>query len=197
MAYLPPDELLAMGFHKLGRNVQVSTRAVFYEPHLIELGDQVRIDDFCVISGRVTLGRNVLITVFCNVAGGQAGVSIGDFSGLAYGCHVFAQSEDFSGRYLNNSTLPRDLRWETKKPVHIGRHCNVGTHCVIVPGVTLADGTAVYAQSLVTKSTQPWSIYFGVPARRIKDRRKDMLELEKHYLQQEEASVETASSIQG
>lgn len=185
MAYLTNDELLAMGFRKLGQNVQVSTRAAIYEPHLIELGDNVRIDDFCVVSGRVSLGRNVLITVFCNIAGGQAGVFIGDFSCLAYGCHVFSQNEDYSGRYLNNSTLPRDLRRETKKPVYIGRHCIVGTHCVIVPGVTLADGTSVYAQSLVTKPTQPWSIYFGSPARRIKTRRQDMLELEKQYLARE------------
>lgn len=189
MAYLTGEELSALGFRKLGKNVQVSTRAALYEPHLMEFGDNVRIDDFCVISGRVKLGRNVLITVFCNVAGGQAGVFIDDFSGLAYGCHVFSQSEDYSGRYLNNSTLPCDLRQETKKPVHIGRHCNVGTHCVIVPGVTLADGTSVYAQSLVTKSTQPWSIYFGVPARRIKARRRDMLQLEKQYLMREKETT--------
>ncbi|MCP5195857.1 MAG: acyltransferase [Gammaproteobacteria bacterium] len=185
MAYLKPDALAAIGLGKLGQNVLISTRAVFYDPHLIEIGDNTRIDDFCVISGRVVLGRNVLITVFCNVAGGQAGIFIDDFSGLAYGCHVFSQSEDFSGHYLNNSTIPVELRSETKKPIHIGRHCNVGTHCVIVPGVTLADGTAVYAQSLVTKSTQPWSIYFGVPAKRIKGRSKRMLDLEKRYVQDE------------
>lgn len=182
MPYLHEQELKALGIGKLGRNVRVSTRAVLYEPHLMEFGDHTRIDDFCVLSGRVILGRNVLITVFCNVAGGQAGISIGDFSGLAYGCHVLAQTEDFSGHFMNNSTIPVEYRSETKKPVQIGRHCNVGTNCVIMPGVALADGTAVYAMSLVTKSTQPWSIYFGIPAKRLKGRSQDMLMLEARYL---------------
>lgn len=183
MTYMNAEELNSLGIGTLGRNVHISTRAVLYEPHLMAFGDNTRIDDFCVLSGRITLGRNVLVTVFCNIAGGQAGVSIGDFSGLAYGCHVLSQSEDFSGHFMNNSTIPVEYRSETKKPVRIGNHCNVGTNCVILPGVTLADGTAVYAMSLVTKSTEPWSIYFGIPAKRLKGRSRDMLSLEKRYLQ--------------
>ena len=186
MAYLNQKDLNALGIAELGRDVKISDKASLYDPHLMKFGDNVRIDDFCVLSGRVTLGRNVLITVFCNVAGGQTGISIGNFSGLAYGCHVLAQSEDFTGHHLNNSTIPVQYRSETKKPVEIGRHCNVGTNCVIMPGVTLADGTAVYAMSLVTKSTQPWSIYFGIPAKRLKGRSRDMLELEQRYLSERE-----------
>lgn len=185
MPYLAPEEVADLGLAKVGRNVLISTRAVFYEPHAIEIGDNSRIDDFCVVSGRVTIGRNAMLTVFCNVAGGTTGVSIGDFSCLAYGCHVFAQSEDYQGHYLNNSTVPRKYRSETKKPVDIERHCIVGANSVIVPGVTLSEGTAVYAMSLVTKATQPWSIYCGVPARRLKDRSRDMLSLERDYLQSE------------
>lgn len=185
MAYLDGESLEALGIGKLGRNVRISTRAVLYEPHLMEFGDNVRIDDFCVLSGRVVLGRNVMITVFCNVAGGQVGISMGDFSGLAYGCHVLAQSEDFTGHFMNNSTIPVEFRSETKKPVTIGRHCNVGTNCVIMPGVTLADGTSVYAMSLVTKSTQPWSVYFGIPAKRLKNRSREMLKHEARYLASE------------
>lgn len=185
MAYLDQSEVAAMGFRKLGRNVRISSRAAIYDAHLIELGDHCRIDDFCVVSGLVTLGRNVMLTVHCNVAGGQTGVTIDDFSSLAYGCHVFAQSEDYAGNYLNNSTVPERYRSGTKKPVRIGRHCIVGTNTVIQPGVTLADGTAVYAMSLVTKSTEPWSIYLGNPARRIKSRNRGMLDLEQRYLEVE------------
>jgi acetyltransferase-like isoleucine patch superfamily enzyme len=124
----------------------------------------------------------VLLTVFCNVAGGRTGVAIGDFSALAYGCHVFAQSEDYSGRFLNNSTVPAEFRSEICRPVDIGRHCIVGANSVIVPGVALSEGTAVYAMSLVTRSTDSWSIYSGVPARRIKARRSELLDLEQRYL---------------
>ncbi|SMF71488.1 galactoside O-acetyltransferase [Tistlia consotensis] len=182
MAYLEPEALAALGLAKLGHNVRISSRAVLYDPHLIEIGDNTRIDDFCVVSGRVTLGRNVLLTVYCNVAGGRTGVVIDDFSTLAYGCQVFAQSEDYSGRFLSNSTVPLAFRRETCKPVHLARHCIVGANSVVVPGVTLSEGTAVYAMSLVTKTTLPWSIYFGVPARRLKARHRDLLDLEQSYL---------------
>ena len=182
MAYLDPEALAALGLAKLGSNVLISTRAVIYDPQLIEIGDNSRIDDFCMVSGRVVLGRNMMLTVFCNVAGGRTGVFIDDFSGLSYGCQIFAQTEDYGGRHLANSTVPAAFRLETCKPVHIGRHCIVGANSVIVPGVTLSEGTAVYAMSLVTKPTRPWSIYFGVPARRLKGRRRDLLELERRYL---------------
>jgi galactoside O-acetyltransferase len=46
----------------------------------------------------------------------------------------------------------------------------------------LAEGTSVGALSMVTKSTEEWSVYSGVPAKKIKDRRRDLLALEKEYL---------------
>jgi acetyltransferase-like isoleucine patch superfamily enzyme len=182
MAFLSADKLAQMKFKFLGRDVLISDKASIYNPEFIEIGDNSRIDDFCVLSGHIILGRNVHIAVFCNVAGGERGIVIDDFSGLAYGCQVFSQSDDYSGRSLTNPTIPDEFKLETKAAVQIGRHCIVGTSSIILPGVQLADGTSVGALSMVTKSTSPWSIYFGVPARRIRDRKKDLLELEQRYL---------------
>ncbi len=94
MAYLNRESLNTIGFKRLGKNVKISDKTSIYDPELIEIGDNVRIDDFCVISGKVTFGRNVHITVFCNLAGGTEGLVMEDFSTLAYGCHVFTQSSD-------------------------------------------------------------------------------------------------------
>lgn len=71
MAFRIQQELDAMGFKHLGRHVQISDKASIYNPDQIEIGDHSRIDDFCVFSGRATIGRNVHIAVFCNVAGGE------------------------------------------------------------------------------------------------------------------------------
>ncbi len=185
MAFLSAEQLKALGFKKLGINVKISDKASIYTPELIEIGDHSRIDDFCVISGRVVIGRNVHIAVFCNIAGGEPGVYMDDFSGLAYGCHVFTQSDDYSGGTLTNPTVPDRYKLETKKPVHLERHVIIGTCSVIVPGVTIAEGSSVGAMSLVTKSTETWSIYVGNPARRIKARKKDLLEKERLYLESE------------
>ncbi len=182
MAFLSNDALNQMGFKYLGNNVKISDRAAIHNAKDISIGHNSRIDDFCVIAGKVNIGNNVHIAVFCNIAGGTEGITFDDFSGLAYGCHVFSQSDDYSGRTLTNPTVPAQFKMETKKPVHIGRHCIVGTSSLIFPGVHLAEGCSVGAMSMVTKSTEEWMIYSGVPAKKLKPRRKELLELEQQYL---------------
>lgn len=181
MAFLTQTQLEQAGFRHVGKNVRLSDKAAIYQPELIELQDRCRIDDFCVISGRVTVGKNVHIAVFCNVAGGEKGIVMEDFSGLAYGVHVFTQSDDYSGKTLTNPTVPDIYKQETKLPIKIGRHSIVGTQSIIAPGANLAEGTAVGAFSLVMFPTEPWGVYVGIPAKRLKDRQKDLLELEEQY----------------
>lgn len=185
MSFYSRDALEQLGFKSLGTNVLLSDKASIYNHSEIEIGDNSRVDDFCIISGKVTIGRNVHIAAFCNVAGGKKGVVIEDFSGLAYGCQILSQSDDYSGKTLTNPTIPSRYKNEVKLPIHIGRHCIVGTSSVIFPGVTLGEGTSVGAMTMVTKDTLPWSIYFGIPAKRLKRRSRDLLELERAYLQDE------------
>jgi acetyltransferase-like isoleucine patch superfamily enzyme len=51
-----------------------------------------------------------------------------------------------------------------------------------MPGVTIREGCSIGAMTLVAKSTDPWGIYVGVPALRVKERKQDLLELEKKFL---------------
>lgn len=185
MAFLSEEQIKRMGFRKLGRNVRISDKAAIYNADQIEIGDHSRIDDFCVVSGKVTIGRNVHLAVFCNVAGGVEGVTLEDFSGLAYGCHVFSQSDDYSGLSMTNPTVPAHYKRETRQAVTIGRHCIIGTNSLVFPGVRMAEGCSLGAMSMLTKSTEPWAIYFGVPAKKIKNRKRDLLELERAYLTSE------------
>lgn len=187
MAFLTEEQLRRLGLKKLGKDVKISEKASIYNADEIEIGDHSRIDDFCVVSGRVSIGRNVHLAVFCNVAGGVEGVTLEDFSGLAYGCHVFAQSDDYTGSSLTNPTVPAKYKREKKEKVHIGRHCIVGTNSLIFPGVIMAEGCSLGAKSLLTKSTEPWSVYFGIPAKKLKNRKRDLLELERSYLLEEGA----------
>lgn len=191
MAYLNKEQLIQMGFKSLGENVRISDKASIHNPDQIEIGKHSRIDDFCIISGKVTIGRNVHIAVFCNVAGGEKGITLEDFAGLAYGCHVFTQTDDYSGRSLTNPTVPDIYKREVKKTVVIGRHSIVGTNSLIFPGVILAEGTSVGALSMVTKSTEEWSVYFGSPAKRLKSRKRDLLILEEKYLSDEKTQETT------
>lgn len=182
MGWLSDKDIRNLGFARTGRDVKISDKASIYDARQIEIGDFSRIDDFCVISGKVRVGRNVHIAVFSNVAGGEPGVTLEDFAGLAYSCHVFAQSDDYSGATLTNPTVPDVYKHETKAAVTVRRHVIVGAQSIVMPGVDIAEGCAVGAHTIVTRSTEPWGVYLGAPARRIKERKRDLLKLEAAYL---------------
>lgn len=182
MAYYTQEQLEQLGFKRLGKNVKISDKASIYNCDQIEIGDNSRIDDFCVISGRVVIGRYCHITPMCLVAGGGPGVYMSDFTTLAYGVKVFSQSDDYSGETLTNSLIPTEYKKEIFKPVHLYRHVIVGTNAVIFPGADIAEGCSIGAAATVLSPTKPWGIYVGNPAKRIKDRKQDLLVLEKEFL---------------
>lgn len=182
MSYLTEPELASIGFKHLGKNVKISNKASIYNPELIEIGDFSRVDDFCVLSGNIKIGRNVHIAPMSLLAGGEKGITLSDFSGLAYHAQIFTQSDDYSGLTLTNPTVPKKYKRERKLAVYIGRHVIIGAGSIIFPGVHLADGCSVGAMSLVNKSTEPWGVYVGNPATRVSERRKKLLELEQAYL---------------
>ena len=185
MAYYTEQELKSLGFKSVGKNVKISDKASIYNLDKIEIGDNSRIDDFCVISGKIKIGKNVHITPFCLVAGGMPGVIIESFSTLAYGVKVFSQSDDYSGASMTNSTIPKYFKKEILSKVLIERHSIIGAGSIVMPGVTIATGTSIGANSLVLKSTNPWEICAGSPVKKIKERKKELLILEKEYLKDE------------
>lgn len=182
MAYYSQEQLQQMGFKKLGRNVKISDKACIYNSDRIEIGENSRIDDFCVVSGKITIGTHAYIGPFSLIAGGEKGLSIGDFATIAYHVQVFTQSDDYLGQTLTNPTIPSRYKMEKKEPVELGRHVIIGAGSIVLPGVVLAEGSSIGAMSLVTKSTAPWGVYFGVPARRVMERKRELLELEKRFL---------------
>lgn len=184
MAYLSEEKLREIGFKRLGKNVKISDKASIYNPELIELGNSSRVDDFCVLSGNIKLGNFVHIAPLCLVAGGEEGISLDDFSGLAYHVQIFSQSDDYTGLTLTNPTVPAKYKLEKKEAVRLARHVIIGAGSIIFPGVNIAEGCAVGAMSLVNRSTEPWGIYVGNPARRVKERKKELLELEKKFIRE-------------
>ncbi len=182
MAYLTPEQLKELNFKFIGKNVKISDKAAIYDPEKIEIGDQSRIDDFCILSGVIKIGKYCHVTPYCLIAGGIPGIEINDFCTLAYGVKVFSQSDDYTGESLVNSMIPQKYKKEIFEKIIIKKQTIVGTNSVIFPGVTLEEGTSIGAMSLVLKSTAPWGIYHGIPAIRVKDRSQNMLTLENNFL---------------
>lgn len=184
MAYLTRKQLEELGFKSLGKNVKISDKASIYDFEQIEIGDNSRIDDFCIISGNVKIGKFCHITPMCLVAGGEKGIFLEDFCTLAYGVKIFSQSDDYSGETMVNSLIPKKYKNEKKEKVVLKRQVIVGAGSMIMPGVTVAQGCSIGAMSLINKNTEPYGIYLGTPAIRIKDRKKDFLRLEKQFLEE-------------
>jgi acetyltransferase-like isoleucine patch superfamily enzyme len=124
----------------------------------------------------------VIRLVFIILTNGKKGIIFKDFTTIAYGVQIFTQSDDYSGKTMTNSTIPTKYKNEYKKRVVLEKYSIVGAGSIVMQGVRLAKGTSIGAMSLVLKDTKPWGIYVGNPAKKIKNRRKDLLGVEKQYL---------------
>jgi dTDP-4-amino-4,6-dideoxy-D-glucose acyltransferase len=184
MAYYTDEELKGLGLGACGSNVRLSTRAALHNANNIRIGDHVRIDDYCVLSagvGGIDIGNFVHVAVFVSLIGAGR-IYLQDFCGLSARVSVYSSNDDYSGAHLTGPNVPGEFTDVTHAPVIIGRHAIIGAGSVILPGMTLEDGVAVGAMTLVNKPCRAFGIYLGTPARRVGDRKQTLLELERQFL---------------
>ena len=184
MPFLTQKQLAEKGFLSLGENVLISEKASIYGPSRIQIGSHVRIDDFCVLSAGedgIFLGNYIHIACYSSLIG-KAAIVLADFSNISSRVSIYSSNDDYSGAYMTNPMVPAEFTNIDSQPVTIGRHSIVGSGTVILPGVIMEEGSAVGALSLVTKNCDAFGIYAGTPARLIKRRNREMLEIEKAFL---------------
>lgn len=180
--FLLEEQIKNLKFKSVGKNVLISDKASIYGAENMSIGNNVRIDDFCILSGKIILKNNIHLSAGSMLFAGNAGITFEDFSCLSSRGAVYAITDDYSGVAMTNPTVPNKYKQVTEQAVTIGKHCVIGAGSTILPGVNISEGTAVGAMSLVNKSTNAWGLYYGIPAKRIKDRKKNVLDLEKQYL---------------
>ena len=185
IGYYTEKELAGEAFKSLGKNVQIYKNCTVVGAKNISVGNNVRIDAFCSIvvpeDGFLEIGSYVHIGAFCHLSASN-GIIINDFSGISQRVTIYSRTDDFSGKYMTGPTVPPEYTGGYSGTVHLKRHVIVGSSSVVLPGVTIGEGTSVGALSLVNKDLEAWSIYVGVPAKRIKARSKDLLLLEQKLL---------------
>ena len=64
-------ELQEIGFLSVGKNVLISRKCSIYSPEKISIGNNVRIDDFCILSGSIKLNSNIHISAYCALYGAK------------------------------------------------------------------------------------------------------------------------------
>lgn len=184
-SFYSDEEIRKIGFRSCGENVKISKKASIYGAENMVIGNNVRVDDFCLLSGKITFGNHIHIAAYSALFGGQTGIEMKDFSGLSSRCVVYAESDDYSGESLTNPTVPKCYSVITTGKVTLGKHVIVGTGSAILPGVTIGDGSAVGSMSLVNQSLAEWGIYVGIPCRFQKSRSTKLLNLETQLLKEE------------
>lgn len=187
MAWLSLDKINRLGLARVGKNVLLSSKASYYNCNNISIGDYTRIDDFCVLSaglGGITIGRNVHIAVY-SLLTGAGRIVLDDFSNLSSRVSIYSSNDDYSGAAMTNPTLPNQFTNVVHADVSVGRHVIIGSGTVVLPGVTLGEGAAIGALSLVTKSCEAFTIYAGSPLKRVKSRDRNLLEVERAFMNSE------------
>ncbi|MDH4568832.1 acyltransferase [Pseudomonas sp. BN414] len=186
MGLLSREQIAEMGFAHVGVNPRLSDKASYYNCQNISIGDNVRIDDFCVLSagvGGISVGNYIHIAVYTSLIGAGR-ITLGDFSNISSKVAIYSSNDDYSGASMTNPMVPEEFTNVFHADVGIGQHVIIGAGSIVLPGVTLEEGVAVGALSLVTRTCEAFGIYSGVPARRIKERKRDLLTLAREFLKE-------------
>lgn len=180
MGVLSKEQLQNIGFKSVGENVFLSDKVSIYGAEKITIGNNVRIDDFVVLSageGGIDIGNYIHIAVFSSLIGAGR-ITLNDFCNISSKVSIYSASDDYSGEYMTNPMVPQSLTNVYKAPVVIGKHVIVGSGTVVLPGIEIQEGVAVGALSLVNQDCDEYSIYAGVPIKKIKERSKKLISYE-------------------
>ena len=139
----------------------------------------VRLGTPCRIEMGVELGAGVQIGDFSYVNQGTAIAcgSVGNFCSIGYYCQIGMHEHPIdylsTSPYLygKESLFQRQPLWDDRAaPPTIGHDVWVGSHAVIMQGITIGHGSVIGAGSIVTKDVAPYMVVAGVPARVIRPR---------------------------
>jgi galactoside O-acetyltransferase len=121
---LTKEQLHSFNFKSLGKNVHISDKASFHNPANISIGDNTRIDDFCVLSageGGISIGSYVHIAVYTSLIG-KGKITIENYANLSSKIAVYSSNDDYSGEYMTNPTIPEEFSNVNHGDVYIGKH---------------------------------------------------------------------------
>ena len=163
--------------NKIGQDVFIGNNVEIKRPNLVTIGNHVAIDSGFYCTTQLVLGNHIHISAQVTVIGGVKGLlTLKNFVTIGTGSRMICGSDSFVGYGLMGYGLPEELMDEVYiAPILFENFASVGTNVVIMPGITLAEGSVVGACSMLTKDTEPWTIYVGIPAKPIKIRPKEKM----------------------
>ena len=175
-SFYSEKELRTLGLKKIGSDVLISRKVSIYSPEKISIGNNVRIDDFCILSGNITLGSHIHISAYCALYGSR-GITFEDFTGASPKSTIFSATDDFSGEWLIGSIHDSLYTNVTGGEVVLKKFSQLATNTVVFPNVTIGEGAVTGAMTLVNKNLEPWTINTGIPVNKTRPRKKELLKI--------------------
>ena len=139
----------------------------------------MRIDDFCILSGKIDIGNYIHIAAYSALYDGDKGITLEDFVNISSRVCIYSISDDYSGNSMTNPMVPDNLKEVVSQKVHLKKHVIIGSTSVVLPGVVLEEGSAFGSFSLINHNSEAWTINAGIPFKKIKNRSKVILNIER------------------
>ena len=174
-SFYSEEELQQIGFKSVGSNVLLSRKTSIYSPENICIGNNVRIDDFCILSGNITIGDYVHISAYSALYGSK-GIILEGYCGISPRCVILSASDDFSGDFLVGAQFPKDYTNVQGGTVILKKYSQLATNTVVLPNLTIEEGAVTGSMTLVNKDLDAWTINTGIPVNKTRPRKNGMLE---------------------
>ncbi|MCD7925145.1 MAG: hypothetical protein LUI85_10790 [Bacteroides sp.] len=141
--------------YKIGKNFHCGRGVFLWARDDITIGNDFYIGKYSIIETNCIIGNGV---IFANYVG-------------VVGKYDHCYEEIGMPVRLATSIRDREYQWKgMSETTVIGDDVWVGFGAIILSGVNVSDGCIIAAGALVTNDTEPYSIYAGMPARKVKDR---------------------------
>jgi acetyltransferase-like isoleucine patch superfamily enzyme len=169
-----------------GKNVVFGQNVVLRHPHKIRIGDNVVVDDNCLVDAKgdsnqgITIGSGVFIGRNTILSCKNGDIEIEDGANIGFNCELFSASRVRVGKdtliaaycYLiggdhdaKDPSAPVLSQSRSSAGVSVGAGAWLGAGAKILDGVTIGDGAVVGAGAVVRETVPPRAIAVGVPAR--------------------------------
>jgi len=176
-----------------GSNVVFGQNVVLRHPHKIRVGDNVVVDDNCLLDAKGTdnrgieigsgvfVGRNTILS--CK----NGDIELAQGANLGFNCEVFSASRVRIGANtlvaayayviggdhdFSDPSAAILAQGRTSAGVTIGDGAWIGAGAKILDGVTVGDGAIVGAGAVVRENVPADAIAVGIPARLVGSRRE-------------------------
>lgn len=179
-------------FAEIGHGAVFGRNVVIRHPHKIRIGNNVMIDDNCILDAKgcqgtdFVIGNNVILSRGCILSAKNGKLSIGDNTNFGANCLVYAVKEATIGRdtlfaaqcyiggsmyHIERTDIPPIQQGSYANGVFIGDGCWLGAGVKVIDGVKVGEGVILGTGAVVNKDIEPFTVAVGVPAKVIKKRK--------------------------